>query len=186
MTKILCVSTSLGEASRSRALLRLVHTGLGATDGVEARWLDLAENTMPLCDGRHPLAAYGEPVAKVSLAIEAADALVFGMAVYCYSVSGTLKNLIDLCARAMDSKPFGVVAAAGGQMSYMSVGDLQRILMFECRAYPFPRAIYSSGSDWDKAGARDEGLDEGVVERVEQFVAGFAPFAARFSASSPE
>lgn len=186
MTKILCVSTSLNEASRSRALLRLVHAGLAEREGVEAGWLDLVDNPLPHCDGRHPLSEYGEPAEKVAAAIKGADALVFGMAVYCYTVSGTLKNLIDLTARGMDGKPFGVVAAAGGQMSYMSVGELQRILLFECRAHPFPRAIYSHGGDWDGAGARDEDPGDRVTERVGQFVAGFVPFAAALSPLRPE
>lgn len=184
MTRILCLSSSLHRASRSRALLRRVHDGLATADGVDPDWLDLAENDLPLCDGR-PLEAYGPTAVAVSERIDAADALVFGMAVYCYSISGALKNVIDLCARGMDDKPFGVVAASGGKMSYMAVGALQSILAFESRCRPFPRVVFAAGSDWSGDGPRDEGLLDPLPERIDQFVADFVPFAGALATASP-
>ena len=103
---------------------------------VSVELVDLRDYELPFCDGRHPLSSYGENAVKLDEKIKDADAYIFGMAVYCYSISGVFKNFIDICCGGMSNKPFGIVAASGGTMSYMAVEDLQKmsrefIIMFK-------------------------------------------------------
>ncbi|MBC8515087.1 NAD(P)H-dependent oxidoreductase [bacterium] len=181
MTRILTVSTSLHPESRSRAILQMVGSGLKRIDGVETDHADLLDIPLPFCDGRHPVEAYGENAKRLSEQVGQADALVFGMAVYCYSVSGVLKNFLDICCGGMTEKPFGIICASGGSLSYMAVEDLQKILMFEVRGIPFPRVVFAANEDWSEEGERAEGLLPPIPERVKGFVQEFVPFVRRLS-----
>ena len=82
------------------------------------------------------------------LQIEKADYIVFGFPVYCYSISGVLKNFIDLFSHAMTNKFFGVCAAAGSSRSYLAVADLHTILSFESKALGIQPSVVVDDSDF--------------------------------------
>ncbi len=175
MKKILLVSTSLNGESRSRKILNTVKEKMESSN-VSVELVDLKDYELPFCDGRHPLSAYGENAIKLDEKIKEADGYVFGMAVYCYSISGVFKNFIDICCGGMSNKPFGIVAASGGTMSYMAIEDLQKILSFEVRSIPYPKVIFAANEHWNKDGKRDEGLLPPIPERIDEFVETFPKF----------
>ena len=175
MKKVLLVSTSLSESSRSRKILNIIKQKMESST-VSVELVDLRDYELPFCDGRHPLSSYGENAVKLDEKIKNADAYIFGMAVYCYSISGVFKNFIDICCGGMSNKPFGIVAASGGTMSYMAVEDLQKILSFEVRSIPYPQVVFAANEHWGKDGKRDEGLLAPIPERIDDFVESFPKF----------
>ncbi|MBT01593.1 hypothetical protein CL643_00580 [bacterium] len=175
MKNILLVSTSLNPGSRSRKMLKIIEEKMQNVD-LNVDFVDLMDYELPFCDGRHPLSEYGESAVKLDEKIKWADAYVFGMAVYCYSISGVFKNMIDICCGGMANKPFGIAAASGGTMSYMAVEDLQKILSFEVRSIAYPRVVFAANEHWDKDGKRDEGLMDPIPERIDEFVESFSNF----------
>ena len=94
MSQIVLISTSLSTNSRSALVTKAVHHRL-QEQGVEAKFIDLREISLPFCDGR-PLADYSETVQELYKQIESAEQLVFGFPIYCYSISGVLKNFLDI------------------------------------------------------------------------------------------
>ena len=63
--------------------------------GIDCQILDLRSFDMQFCDGRK-LVDYNLDTQKVFQMINEADGFIIGMPVYCYSVSGPLKNFIDI------------------------------------------------------------------------------------------
>ncbi|MBV9463083.1 MAG: NAD(P)H-dependent oxidoreductase, partial [Verrucomicrobiae bacterium] len=136
--KVLCIQGSLNRHSHTYVLLRAVFDQL---EGVKKGFLDLREIKQEFCDGRD-LDQYGEEMKFAAKEIAESDAFIFGMPVYCYSVSGVLKNFLDITCSGMENKPFAIVSAAGGERSYLATADLQKILCYEVRGHPFPRVVY--------------------------------------------
>ena len=100
------------------------------------------------CDGR-PLSDYNANTQQAYKLMEKARAYVWGMPVYCFSVSGPLKNFIDITAGAMENKSSGIICNAGGNRSYKALGDLSRILSFEARVVTVQPAVYTSYEDFE-------------------------------------
>ncbi len=72
------------------------------------------------------------------------------MPVYCYSVSGPLKNFIDITSGAMEKKIAGILCNAGGKQSYMASADLSNILAYESHVTTVQPIVYSSYEDYDE------------------------------------
>ena len=142
--KILCIQGSLNPDSNTNVLLRKVFDRL---EGVKKSFLDLRDIKLEFCDGRD-LAGYHEDIQVAAKEVEESDAFVIGMPVYCYSVSGVLKNFLDIVCGAMEEKPFAIVSASGSERSYLATAELQKILVFEVRARPFPRVVFANGKEF--------------------------------------
>jgi len=163
--KILCIQGSLNPGSNTNVLLRTVFDRL---EGVKKSYLDLREIKLEFCDGRD-LTGYHEDIQVAAKEIEQSDAYVIGMPVYCYSVSGALKNFLDIVCGGMEDKPFAIVSASGGERSYLATAELQKILVYEVRGRPFPRVVFASGKDF-----KDGKLASGEVgKRLEQLAKEF-------------
>ena len=85
---------------------------------------------MDLCDAR-PLEEYSSDIQRVYEIMDSSEAVIFGMPVYQYSMSGVLKNFIDICGGALAGKSVGVIVNAGGPNCYMASQDLFNALQFE-------------------------------------------------------
>lgn len=158
--KVLCIQGSLNPESNTNTLLRTVFDHL---DGVKKSFLDLRQIKLEFCDGRD-LSGYHEDLRVAAREIKESDAYIIGMPVYCYSVSGVLKNFLDITCGGMEDKPFAIVCSSGGERSYLATADLQKILTFEVRARPFPRVVFASGKDF-----KDGRLESGeVAKRLDQ------------------
>tara|TARA_Y100001936_G_C16036583_1_gene648958 strand:+ start:249 stop:440 length:192 start_codon:yes stop_codon:yes gene_type:complete len=62
--------------------------------------------------------------------VDKADGLIIGMPVFCFSVSGPLKNFTDITSSAMEEKVAGIFCTTGGSMSYLASADLAKILAY--------------------------------------------------------
>ena len=144
-------------------------TGAGGATGdgeVAVERIDLAEKTVTFTDGT-PLDQLGDDSAAVIGQIARADAVVLATPVYRGSMTGALKNLLDLTpVEALRGKPVLIVAM--GATDHHSLGverHLRDVLSF-FGALPVPVDVYLTSADFtdgvpgdDAARRLDQGLD---------------------------
>ena len=90
MKKVVLISTSLSATSKSALLIQSAAEQLKTAEVIDLRHLSI-----PFCDGRK-IEDYSKEIQLLFKTIKEADALVFGFPIYCYSISGVLKNFIDI------------------------------------------------------------------------------------------
>lgn len=164
MQKILFLQTSLSPHSKSFLLIQEAMK-MAQAKGYETELIDLRKLDLPFCDGR-ALTNYPQALQTIYDQIEKADYLIIGMAVYCYSLSGVLKNFIDLFAKSFKNKRFGVCAAAGSKMSYLGTSDLVKILGYESSATGVQPVVLTDHTDFNE----EQIIDPTVIERIERML----------------
>jgi FMN reductase len=158
----LIFSTSLSSTSRSRMMARAAARAFERA-GLLHEFIDLVDWPLPDCDGascyRHPA------VGSLAEKIRGADAVALASPIYNYDVSASAKRLIELTGRAWENKIVGLMAAAGGSSSFMSVMGFANSLMLDFRTLIVPRFVFAAedelgGDTWldGKVQARIEGL----------------------------
>ena len=147
MPQVVLIQGSLNPESRTAKLVdHAARTSKRA--GLDTDLLDLRDIQMEFCDGR-PLKDYHSEVRKAYRVMEQADAFIIGMPVYCFSVSGPLKNFIDITSGAMEKKIAGILCNAGGNRSYMASADLSNILAYESQVTTVQPIVYSNYDDFE-------------------------------------
>lgn len=115
-----------------------------------------------MCDGG---ASYQhENVGPTAVAISGAGPILLAVPIYNYDANAAAKNLIEMTGRAWTGKVVGLMCAAGGKGSYMSVMSLANQLMLDFRCLIVPRFVYATGEDYNEDGA----LSDGVARRLEE------------------
>jgi len=147
MSQVVLIQGSLNKESRTAVLIQHTEEELKRA-GLETTLLDLRNIQMEFCDGRS-LKEYHPEMQQAYQAMEKADAFVIGMPVYCYSVSGPLKNFIDITSGAMEKKIAGILCNAGGNQSYMASADLSNILAYESHVTTVQPIVFSSYENYD-------------------------------------
>jgi NAD(P)H-dependent FMN reductase len=165
MSQVALIQGSLNKDSRTAVLIDHAAGEMKRT-GLETTLLDLRNIKMEFCDGRS-LNEYHPEVQKAYQAIETADAFVIGMPVYCYSVSGPLKNFIDITSGAMEKKIAGILCNAGGNQSYMASADLSKILAYESHVTTVQPIVYSSYEDYDDQTLTSDKVKSKIHELVD-------------------
>ena len=161
----LVLSTSLHPDSRSRILARSTIDRFASTDR-EAELFDLAETSLPPCDGA---TAYGHAnVIALDKLIHAADAILIASPVYNFDVNAAAKNAIELTGKAWTGKVVGMMLAAGGPGSYMSAMGLANSLMLDFRCLIIPRFIYATGDAFEGNELTDETIEQRLAQLVEE------------------
>lgn len=168
--KQLVIACSLSPTSRSAVLAGLLTEALVEL-GEEAELVDLREVPLPFCDAGQ---SYSDAnVGMLSEKIAAAHAVSLAVPVYNYDVGGAARNLIALTGSAWNDKIVGLLGAAGGERSYMSLMPVANSLMLDFRSVIVPRYVYAS------RGSFDEGrlVDEKIRERLAGLAADLKRFA---------
>lgn len=186
-SRYLVISGSLHPESRSRFLARSARTRLeqlaesqtvSQTQTPAVQWLDLAEYPLPFCDGH---SAYSDPnVGDLSARIKAARGILLASPIYNYDVNAAVKNMIELTGRSWQDKVVGLMCAAGGPGSYMSLMSLANSLMLDFRCLVLPRFVYATGDAFSAEGIEDPEIQERVLELADRFfqVANAVPLPA--------
>ena len=146
MPQVVLLQGSLNKESRTAILIQHAEEELN-NGGLKTEVIDLRNIQMDFCDGR-PLKEYHPEMQQAYQTLEAADAFIIGMPVYCYSVSGPLKNFIDITSGAMENKIAGILSSAGGRQSYMATADLSNILAYESHVTTVQPIIYAHYEDY--------------------------------------
>ncbi len=165
MSSILLIQGSLNPSSKTAKVIEQAANEL-KNRGEDYEILDLRHLNLPFCDGRS-LAKYNEDTREAYRKMENAKAYIWGMPVYCFSVSGPLKNFIDLTAGAMENKVSATICNAGGNRSYMALEDLSRILAFEARVVTVQPAVYTTYEDFEDGVLINEKIRERINEMID-------------------
>ena len=160
MKKVVFISTSLSATSKSALLIQSAAEKLKTKEVIDLRFLSI-----PFCDGRK-IEEYSEEIQSLFKKIEESDALVFGFPIYCYSISGVLKNFIDIFSHAMKGKRFGICATVGSKLSYLAIADLHKIMQFQSNAIGVHPAVVADYTDFEKD---KPSLD--IQERIQRMLA---------------
>jgi chromate reductase len=153
--KVLGISGSLRKASFNSAALRAAQSIVPAGMTIE-----LAEiGDIPLYNEDVRSAGLPAPVERFRGQIAAADALMFAMPEYNFSVPGVLKNAIDWASRPpnqpFSEKPVAIMGASGGAVGTARgqydlrkiLGGLNAFVMNKPEVF-----IREAGSKFDQAG----------------------------------
>ena len=158
---VIVFSCSLHPASRSAVLAgHAVRVLKQRRDDVQL--IDLREWPLPLCDGTSTQDP-GGMVTRLSALIADADAILLAVPIYNWMMNAAAKNLVEHTGSAWRGKRVGLMCAAGGRSSYMSVMSLGNALALDFRCQVLPSFVYAVGSDYE-----GDAVVGAVAERVER------------------
>ena len=166
MVKIVGIGGSLRAGSYSQIALK-VAAGRAEALGAEVEILDLRSINLPFCDGENDYHNYPD-VEKLRNVVKQADGLILATPEYHGSVSGVLKNALDLMSfEHLDGKVVGSISVLGGQVNSNALNDLRTILRW-VHAWVIPEQI-AIGQAWQAFTPDGKLLDEKLSKRFDEF-----------------
>ncbi|MEM1310125.1 MAG: NADPH-dependent FMN reductase [Cyanobacteria bacterium P01_H01_bin.153] len=167
MVKLVGIAGSLRDNSYShQALAIAAHTAQDL--GAEVTILDLRQMTLPFCDGNKSYADYPD-VAVLRQTVKEADGLMLATPEYHGSVSGVLKNALDLMSfEHLDGKVVGAISVLGGQANSNALNDLRTIARW-VHAWVIPEQV-AIGQAWQAFNDDGKLVDAKLAERLDKFV----------------
>jgi FMN reductase len=179
----------LGSTTPPGRMHRAVEGAIERAD-FEAGLIDLGTLELGFADGT-PVADLADDTAATIAAIESAGAVILATPIYRGSLSGSLKNLLDLTpVPALQGKVVGIVAMGASDHHFLGAERHLRDVLAFFGAVVMPVAVYLNGGDFEdgQPGERAETvLDQLFAATVEAAsalqgtAAGFepAPLAAK-------
>ncbi|CAD5140357.1 FMN reductase (NADPH) [Microbacterium sp. Nx66] len=147
--RVVAVSGSLHEPSKTTALLRAITAAVAERAPVEAQLIELTQIGPSLAGAltRDQL----PPEVEVHLqAIETADLLIVGSPVYRASFTGLFKHLFDFVDQyALVGTPVLLAATGGGERHALMIEHQLRPLFAFFQALTLPLGVYASTTDFD-------------------------------------
>ncbi|PIN74778.1 hypothetical protein COV18_06175 [Candidatus Woesearchaeota archaeon CG10_big_fil_rev_8_21_14_0_10_37_12] len=168
MTKIVLIQGSMNQKSRTALVVNAFARHLQEKQ-IDFDIIDLRKTNMEFCDGR-PLEEYHQDIQDAYAVLETADAVVIGMPVYQTSVSGPLKNFLDITSGAIEQKFFGIVCNSGGTRSYFAAADLMKILSFEVNAMPLQPVVHSCAEDFENGMISNDAVHKRIAKLTENLL----------------
>lgn len=166
MVKIVGIGGSLRPDSYSQIALSFAGARVEALEA-EIEILDLRTMQLPFCNGEDNYSDYPD-VEKLRSTVKQADGLILATPEYHGSVSGVLKNALDLMDfEQLDGKVTGLISVLGGQSNNNALNDL-RVIMRWVHAWVIPEQI-AVGQAWKAFSADGKIMDEKLSQRFDQF-----------------
>ena len=166
MIKIVGINGSLRPGSYSAMALEVAISRVGAL-GIETEIIDLRKLSLPFCNGGDDYSDYPD-VAKMQQTVKSAAGLILATPEYHGSVSGVMKNALDLMSfEELSGKVAGLISVLGGQSNSNALNDL-RIILRWVHAWVIPEQI-SLGQAWKVFNEEGEILDEKLSQRFDAF-----------------
>ncbi|MCU0526019.1 MAG: NAD(P)H-dependent oxidoreductase [Elainella sp. Prado103] len=166
MVKIVGIAGSLRSGSYSQIALEIAAQRLTAL-GAEVELLDLRTLHLPFCDGGDDYTDYPD-VLRLQQAFEAADGLILATPEYHGSVSGVLKNALDLMSfKHLSGKVAGLISVLGGQSNSNALNDLRVILRW-VHGWVIPEQI-AIPQAYQAFNSNGKLLDEKLSQRFDDF-----------------
>ena len=169
MHKVVIIQGSLNPQSKTAIVVQEAEKILRQFDGIDCQTLDLRCFEIQFCDGRK-LQDYSSDTKKAYEIVQESDALIIGMPVYCYSVSGPLKNLIDITSSAMENKVAGILCNTGSSMSYLASADLSKILAYESQVLSVQPVVCSSYEDFKDGKLENQKVHDKLNAMIEVLI----------------
>ena len=166
MVKIVGITGSLRTDSYSALALQQAIDRVRAL-GAEAEIIDLREIKLPFCDGGDEYPDYPD-VETMREKVKAADGLILATPEYHGSVSGVMKNALDLMSfEHLSGKVTGVISVLGGQSNSNALNDL-RIIVRWVHGWVIPEQI-AVGQAWQAFDSSGKVKDEKLGQRFDAF-----------------
>jgi NAD(P)H-dependent FMN reductase len=166
MIKIVGINGSLRPGSYSAMALEVAISRVAAL-GVETEIIDLRKLSLPFCNGGDDYSDYPD-VAKMQQTVKSAAGLILATPEYHGSVSGVMKNALDLMSfEELSGKVAGLISVLGGQSNSNALNDL-RIILRWVHAWVIPEQI-GLGQAWKVFNEEGEILDEKLSQRFDAF-----------------
>ncbi|AFZ57248.1 NAD(P)H-dependent oxidoreductase [Anabaena cylindrica FACHB-243] len=166
MVKIVGIGGSLRPGSYTQLGLQVAAQRVAAL-GAEVEILDLTQMHLPFCTGAKEYPDYPD-VQKLRDTVFNADGLILATPEYHGSVSGVIKNTLDLMSfDQLSGKVAGLISILGGQVNSNALNDLRIILRWvHCQSIIEQIAI---GQAWGAFSPEGKLLDEKLSQRFDQF-----------------
>ncbi len=166
MVKIVGITGSLRDGSYAAQALQQAITRV-ETIGAAVEILDLREMNLPFCNGGDEYPDYPD-VAILRETVKAADGLILATPEYHGSVSGVLKNALDLMSfEHLSGKVTGLISVLGGQSNSNALNDL-RVIIRWVHGWVIPEQI-AIGQAWQAFDEQGKLLDEKISQRFDRF-----------------
>lgn len=166
MVKIVGINGSLRAESYSAQALEVAATRVKAL-GAQMEILDLRTLNLPFCHGGDDYSDYPD-VARLCQTVKEADGLILATPEYHGSVSGVLKNALDLMGfEELTGKVTGLISVLGGQSNSNALNDL-RVIMRWVHAWVIPDQI-AIGQVWKAFDSEGKLVDQKLSQRFDQF-----------------
>ena len=166
MVKIVGIIGSLRTDSYSALALQQAIERVKALDA-EVEILDLRNMTLPFCDGGTEYPDYPD-VEVLRDTVKAADGLILATPEYHGSVSGVLKNALDLMSfEHLSGKVVGSISVLGGQPNSNALNSL-RIIVRWVHGWVIPEQI-AVGQAWQAFDSEGKVKDEKLSQRFDAF-----------------
>lgn len=166
MVRIVGIAGSLRPNSYTHQALNLAAQWVEAT-GASVEILDLRTMKLPFCDGGDEYPGYPD-VERLQDAVKAADGLILATPEYHGSVSGVLKNALDLMSfEHLSDKVAGLISVLGGQSNSNALNDLRLIVRW-VHGWVIPEQI-AVGQAWKAFDPDGKLIDQKLSERFDQF-----------------
>jgi FMN reductase len=108
--------------------------------GAETDFCEVSSLGLPLCDGRD--GSYGTAADAFLKRIQRAHGVIIGSPEYHGSITGVLKNALDLCsAKEFEHKMAGLIGVAGGALGANNALDHLRTIMRWLGAWSVPHQV---------------------------------------------
>lgn len=183
MLKVVGISGSLREGSYSLQALHVAAARIEAL-GVPVEILDLRSLHLPFCDGGEDYPAYPD-VQTLRQSVTAADAIILATPEYHGSVSGVLKNALDLMSfEHLAGKVTGLISVLGGQSNSNALNDLRTITRW-VHAWTIPEQI-AIGQAWKAFDANGQLQDETLDKRFDAFAQSLVATAEKLRGDSAQ
>ncbi len=167
MVKLVSIAGSLRAGSYSHQALAIA-TRTAQDLGAEVTTLDLRQLMLPFCNGNDHYADYPD-VVRLRETVKAADGLILATPEYHGSVSGVLKNTLDLMSfDELSGKVVGAISVLGGQAINNALNDLRTIARW-VHAWVIPEQV-AIGQAWKAFDDDGQLVDDKLVERLDKFV----------------
>ncbi len=147
--RVVAVSGSLHEPSKTTALIRAIADAVAERASVEVTLIELTDIGPSLAGAlrRDHLPA---EVEEKLVAIEQADLLIVGSPVYRASFTGLFKHLFDFVGQyELVGKPVLLAATGGGERHALIIEHQLRPLFAFFQALTLPLGVYASDTDFD-------------------------------------
>ncbi len=166
MVKFVGIAGSLRSDSYSQKALLIAAERVRSL-GAEVEILDLRQMQLPFCDGGDEYPNYPD-VKRMQDTFKDADGLILVSPEYHGSISGVLKNALDLMSfEQLSGKVAGFITILGGQSNSNALNDLRVILRW-VHAWSIPEQV-AIGQAWQAFTPEGKISDEKLSQRLDQF-----------------
>jgi FMN reductase len=166
MVKIVGIAGSLRAGSYSHMALEVAAQKIRSL-GAEVEILDLRQMKLPFCDGGDDYPEYPD-VQRLQDAFSQADGMVLVSPEYHGSISGVLKNTLDLMSfDQLAGKVAGFISILGGQSNSNALNDLRLVLRW-VHAWSIPEQV-AIGQAWQAFTPEGKLVDEKLSQRLDLF-----------------